>query len=365
MKNSSNTSVTNSNNIFQNKITLIQFILSIVIVLRHSNPGTSWDMSGGGLEFAQVITDLTHLAVPAFFTISGFLFYRNISPQLSMAQMRPVYISKMKRRFSSLVIPYIFWNFVTWLFFTVCTHITLISTRMNMEPTDLSPVGIIKAILLSEYTPLWFVGNLIVYSILAPLIFDLLKNKYVGSVAIIGLATVVLVLKIDTLLIQWLPIYLIGCMLGLHCDRFVVNYLSEDTKENRKRNLPITAVALLLFIASLIAFSVTQSFRALFVFRVVSSVAVVVILSTMLDYCDVTSHELPWFAKVSFFICCVHFVQLSCFDKVALIILGKSTASYLVTYFGGWIIVLLLCILEAYILKKLVPHFYKTVCGGR
>ncbi|MCD7817295.1 MAG: hypothetical protein LUH12_11675, partial [Bacteroides sp.] len=120
-----------------------------------------------------------------------------------------------------------------------------------------------------------------------------------------------------------------------------------------------------LFVSSFVAFSINQSFRSLFIFRVISGVAVVVILSTLLNYFDIIKRELPWWTKTSFFIYCVHFVQLSCFDKISAIIFGKSTLTYLITFFGGWIIITLLCITEAYILKKFAPRFYKAVCGGR
>ncbi|MCD8013362.1 MAG: acyltransferase [Lachnospiraceae bacterium] len=350
---------------FWNKITLIQFVLSVSIVLRHANPGNSWGIQGGVLVFTQIITDITHFAVPAFFIISGFLFYRNISPYLTMAQFRPIYFDKVKRRIASLVVPYLFWNFAAWLFYTVCTHLTIISSRMNMDPTALSVAGILKAILLSEYTPLWFVGNLIIYSAFASLIFAFLKNKHIGTAIIISLTIAVFAFEISPSLIQWFPIYLFGCFLGLHYDESVICCLSGSNAFKKRKYAELT-VALVLFISAFVIFCFTKSFRSLFIFRIISCVAVIVIINIFLGHCRIIEqHELPGYAKTSFFIYCVHYVQLVCFDKIALIFFGNGTVSYIVTYFGGWIIITVLCIAEAYTLKKLTPRFYRVVCGGR
>lgn len=49
----------------------------------------------------------THIAVPCFFVISGFLFFLK-TPDLT----RDIYKSKIKKRFYTLFIPYIIWNLI-------------------------------------------------------------------------------------------------------------------------------------------------------------------------------------------------------------------------------------------------------------
>lgn len=55
--------------------------------------------------FDHVIkADIGEMAVPLFFFISGFLFFYKTDFNLS------IYRLKLKRRFHSLFIPYLFWN---------------------------------------------------------------------------------------------------------------------------------------------------------------------------------------------------------------------------------------------------------------
>lgn len=52
---------------------------------------------------------LTHIAVPCFFVISGFLFFLK-TPELT----KDIYKKKIKKRFFTLFIPYIIWNLIDW-----------------------------------------------------------------------------------------------------------------------------------------------------------------------------------------------------------------------------------------------------------
>lgn len=136
---------------------------------------------------------LTHIAVPTFFLISGFLFF------LKMEKWsKELYVSKMKKRWVSLVIPYLCWNAIAvlivvgmkigayfvkgkplsnilvyfqeqrgWHLFWDCN--VWAENRLNWLgwPVPMSgPVDL----------PLWFLRDLIVVSICTPLIYYFLKH---------------------------------------------------------------------------------------------------------------------------------------------------------------------------------------------
>lgn len=57
---------------------------------------------------------VTHIAVPTFFVISGFLFFRNMQRWDVRA-----YRKKLKSRFRSLLVPYLCWNALAFLWIVV------------------------------------------------------------------------------------------------------------------------------------------------------------------------------------------------------------------------------------------------------
>lgn len=94
----------------------IRFPLAIAVVFIHINVTTIPPLEA---EFAIWSTDgicnliyivmahiITHVAVPLFFVISGYLFFLNFT-RWNVS----TYLKKIKKRMHTLVIPYILWNF--------------------------------------------------------------------------------------------------------------------------------------------------------------------------------------------------------------------------------------------------------------
>ena len=124
------------------------------------------------------------------------------------------YLKKLKSRLFTLVIPYLLWNTV-WMIWEILT------SRFSGEPTPLTLTNILKGVFLYGYNaPFWFVFDLIIFSFAAPLVFLLIKNKYIGVGSVICLSIVSLFglhLPMD---VFYYPIaivfYLIGAIIGYH-----------------------------------------------------------------------------------------------------------------------------------------------------
>ena len=86
----------------------LPMIVGIVFIHTHFSKylePSQWSTLGACNAVIFIITDLLcQLFVPTFFIISGYLFFkeRTLTPQL--------YADKLRKRFFSLVIPYLFWN---------------------------------------------------------------------------------------------------------------------------------------------------------------------------------------------------------------------------------------------------------------
>lgn len=203
---------------FWKKKEFISFLLSILVFFIHS-------------YFAQEITDtsfisvvnhkvsyffscsITRFAVPMFFMMSGITFFKDYNNKK--------YLAKIKARLFTLVIPYLLWNtiWMLWEIFTSYSFIAKFST--DSTPYPLTLTSILKGIFFYGCNiPFWFVFDLIIFSFAAPLVFLLIKNKYIGIGSVICLSIVSLIglhLPMDVFYYPMaIVFYLIGAIIGYH-----------------------------------------------------------------------------------------------------------------------------------------------------
>ena len=141
-----------------NKIKVVSFFSIIQVVFLHAN---IISYSTGHSKYVQeVLTEeITRIAVPFFFLISGYLFFINADG--SWAFFR----NKMKRRVNSLVIPYILFSILGGLFWAVFKGDDVVSTV-------LSSILIVPKV----FYHLWFLHDLIIMVFLSPLLYFIIKK---------------------------------------------------------------------------------------------------------------------------------------------------------------------------------------------
>lgn len=150
---------------------------------------------------------LTHIAVPTFFVISGFLFFQNLT-----IWDWNIYKRKLLSRTKSLLLPYLCWITLSYLCiagipavevlfngvsFQECwqtfldNRYSLINCYIGKEHISQYGDWFGNNIILSSspFTigPLWFVRNLIVVVILSPLFYLLLKKTKIYGISLLGL----------------------------------------------------------------------------------------------------------------------------------------------------------------------------------
>lgn len=196
------------------KITNLSFCLALGIVWQHSRlpwiPETAFHPSF--LIAMQMTNKMMEVIVPCFFFISGFLFYRNYTPD--------DYLRKLRTRIRSLLVPYLLWNAV----FALLWYVTI---RLWPEyVSDHFPFDgiwdVISGILSCQYTVLWYVGVIFVYALLAPLIWYMVCRKKVYACILPLLCVVCVVFRHPFCSpILWLPLYTAGACAGVHCKEFL------------------------------------------------------------------------------------------------------------------------------------------------
>lgn len=162
---------------FTNKKLYVSFTLSLLVFFIHfyefSTFSTVESITRGILYSVRT---LTHVAVPLFFVISGALFYRNYT--LAMTAQ------KWKNRFFSLCVPYLIWN-TLWLLLALLGYYTPLGLLTGGVKTAFSLEAVLKGIFLhGQFEPFWFILQLIVLTALCPVVYLLLKNKWVGIITI-------------------------------------------------------------------------------------------------------------------------------------------------------------------------------------
>lgn len=119
------------------------------------------------------------LGVPTFFVISGYLFFNGYQQTLEC------YISKIKRRFHSLLIPYVFWTLSFLILFYIIEYSPMVCSLFNAERglvQDYTCSDFLRAFWAEKRTSLpfliqlWYVRNLMIMVAFAPLVYLLIKR---------------------------------------------------------------------------------------------------------------------------------------------------------------------------------------------
>ena len=144
------------------KIKILSLFLTILIVILHANMA---NLSTGGISFLQKVmtAEVTRIAVPLFFLISGFLFFINYQNTWGDYQR------KLSARTRSLLIPYILFLLCGSLAMFVLGHVYTIEEfgRILKNGILYSP---------PIFYPLWFLRDLYIMALFAPIVYWVIKK---------------------------------------------------------------------------------------------------------------------------------------------------------------------------------------------
>lgn len=167
---------------FRNKITWMTFILSCLVVMIHSYNADLFINGEGTGVFAESVKQVQALvslavpsiAVPGFFIISSYLFFRDVS----WGEIP----DKMTRRVRSVLIPYIVWNTLYYFLFIVVSRIPVLSSVAGKGMVVFSLEKLADAIINYTYNPvLWYMQQLILLIALAPAVYAVMSNLWAGG----------------------------------------------------------------------------------------------------------------------------------------------------------------------------------------
>ncbi|MBQ3038101.1 MAG: acyltransferase [Clostridia bacterium] len=231
--------------LFWKKKEFISFISSILVLFIHSYFApeivSNSFISAINHKFSFFFSrSITQFAVPMFFMLSGISFFKEYNNKK--------YQTKIKSRIYTLVIPYLLWNTV-WMLWEIFGSYSFISKFFATgEPYPLTLVSILKGILFYGCNiPFWFLFDIIVFSFAAPLLFLIIRNKYIG-IAFVACLSIISVFGIHLPMnFFYYPMsivfYLTGAIIGYH----FFDYAS------RKSSKPMQITSIVLFSAYILA----------------------------------------------------------------------------------------------------------------
>jgi surface polysaccharide O-acyltransferase-like enzyme len=351
------------------RLAVIRFPLIVGVVFIHAYGGlVNLKNTQSGVEqvgfFSQILQEfishgVARVAVPLFFLMSGYLFFLGFKGSFESFK------NKAKSRFKSLVIPFLFWNAFVMLLYFCAQSFPATSHYFSGSIQTISSYSLydfFNAFFGFTQSPIayqfWFIRDLVVILCMAPLLYALLRTKYLGELVLAMLALVWFIglWPIYVPSIAALFFFYLGALLGqrngnLFCvDRF---------------GKPIAAsYAVMLFFDILTkSYAFNEYIHNL---GVMLGMATALYFSKWVIAQKRLKNTLIRLSTVSFFIFAVHEPMLTISKKLSYRMLQPSSdITISLLYLSLPTAIILLAIYFHGLIKKVMPNFLTLVSGGR
>ena len=343
--------------LFWKKKEFVSFLLSILVFFIHSH-------------FAQeIVSDslisavnyrvsyffscsITKFAVPMFFVLSGISFFKGYDNKK--------YWGKIKNRLFTLVIPYLIWNTI-WMLWEIFTSYSFLSRFSTSEPYPLTLTSILKGIFFYNCNiPFWFIFDLIIFSFAAPLVFLIIKNKYIGILSVIALSVVSLFgIHLPTKVFYYpmaIVFYLIGAIIGFHFFDF----------SSKKSSKPLQVASVIFLSAYILAKNIIP--QNLHIDNYLTQTVVYTLaLFSLWNIVDIFIEKIKprAFYRRSFAIYAMHIKVGIIILKILSIFTPQSEWTQIPKFIIMIISTLIIINITCIFLEKFAPKIYATLMGNR
>lgn len=301
---------------------------------------------------------LSRLAVPLFFLISGFLFFNTSEFSLQ------IYIQKMKKRFHTLLIPYIYWNLVVlFLFFLAQTWVPGYLSGTTKLIQDYTFIDWLRVFWnASGGSPIadqfWFIRDLLVVMLFSPFLYKLIQ--WLGIYGIIALGIGWFFQSGNSwpgLNIGAFFFFSAGAWFGIRKQEFV--YLSNQW-------IVYTSIGYLVLVGIELLID-SNTLYTLYVHRIgiITGMLCTIALASR-NMGRIGTNIFSWLAGSSFFIYAFHEMPLVFIKKIAFRFIAPQTDIALTClYFLCPLLIIVIGIILYYFLNHYFPRFTKIITGGR
>lgn len=336
-----------SSEYFRNKITFLNVVLTIMIVVLHAKSPERFGLALEDYPVIYSVSTFCRVATPLFFFVSALLFFNGCG----FDQLK----RKYKSRIRTLLIPYILWNLIFAGLFWFMSHTPAIAAKLNIGDILNTPKEFLIAVLNSYHTDLWFVRNLMFYCLLAPVFLLVFRNRNISFVLL--LASVVLAVCLEPQyksLLRWLPIYQMGAMCGYFRNDAQIGKFVYD-----RHGKGFTVASIAILTASYVLSWLTDND----IYLIYTSPILIWFIVDGVFHHRIQDLKVKRWMNYMFFIFCTHHFLLNVLEKVAVLYCEPSRTVVFMTY----VVSPVLCILILIKVADWISRYkvYKVLTGGR
>lgn len=323
-----------------NRIKVLSFIATVFVVYRHSLNYlaffNTWTASGLNGWIQDGVMVLTQVAVPYFFLVSGYFFFRKDYYN------HQSYFKMITTKVRTLLVPFFIWNIVG-LF-------CLIVTR-QIQSFDSFGQFLVNILQSKYYGPLWYIRDLMILMLFAPLYQWVYRVNSIFLYLIIALCLYFYWLPVDNLFLSTEGVFFF----------FLAGIISHHDNILTK-SVPKEIVIVLTIIWLLLCFT-TPLFQYIHKFCTILGVICFWLLSE--TNIVVENKLLLHLSKYSFLIYVLHFFPLKIM-KIALgrLFFGNEWVS-LFSYLLLPLVCVCIIIVLGYLMQKYFPKLFAVSMGGR
>lgn len=174
---------------FRSRIYWVTFLFSMLVVWVHSYNGELFLGLTGQAAMVDRIEraigeQLGQMAVPGFFMVSAYLFYRRFTWEKLLY--------KWKSRVHSVLIPYFLWNFLYYMAYVLATRIPAVTRLIGKTAVPFDGGQLVRAVAFYGYNPVfWYLFQLILLIALAPLVWLLMRSNATAALTFGALALII------------------------------------------------------------------------------------------------------------------------------------------------------------------------------
>lgn len=372
-----------SNNKLSGVMELLRFPLALAVVYLHcgGTAGTHIWHDGLNTEFVDLLRItishvIAHVAVPSFFLISGYLYFKEGYFTFSN------YKKKQKKRLFTLVIPYLIWNIIpcsiilmkrvggacmsgNWenvcLYFESIEWLHVFWDVELLNLTSQNILGDLTPLSAPINFPLWYLRDLILLTIISPLVYVAVKY---------GRKYILFILMACFLSGIWfthriLPITgVFFFFLGAYFSINKIDFLNLKTIASPALKI-LTAICLVVAIF----YDGMNTYISTIVYKLFVVTGVFMTFHIAHELVKRGCYIKKWLTDFSFFIYVAHFIFVFLINIHILIIdrLFKNTNEILlaIDYLLYPLLITALCITTGYLLRKFLPSTYSFLTGSR
>lgn len=340
------------------KIKLLSFFAIILVLYIHSNfhdyPHEILGMKFNHYLQSAISTQLGRCAVPLFYMISGYLFFRKVN---SLSNV----LENMKKRVKSLLIPYVIAAIFFPIFLLLVEQIPFAANMSNgggIITEFQKPIGdVLRGLFIAKEDStsplafhLWFLRDLIIIVVCCPVLFFL--RKYLKS------ELVCLIFFI--LSYVYMPIVSFSSFFW---------FIAGEAFLTRMEKIRSWIWPVIYFVVSIISMvSTNDCFTYLQIpITFVGVIAIWSVYDFLVDksFCLNHHHYMSIACSFTFFIYLFHEPTLNIVRKLLILILGRTSFGFAVNYLvSPWIFAFGFIIL-GYFFRKYAPRLYSICVGGR